>query len=67
MKDMMDIIDMLAESAKILIRTENDGNPLTRNFMEQTNYYLNAIAVIIKQLWTKKFVLQLSNYYQTTQ
>lgn len=50
MKDMMDIIDMLAESAKILIRTENDGNPLTRNFMEQTNYYLNAIAVIIKQL-----------------
>ena len=46
--EMLAVIDIIAKSAVILVRTEIDGDILTRNWMEQTNYYLNMIAYIIQ-------------------
>ena len=45
-EEMLAMIGIYMESAAILIRTEMDEDILTRNWMEQTNYYLNIIAYI---------------------
>ena len=53
-EEMLAMVGIMAkisvESAMILIRTEIDGDYLTRNWMEQTNYYLNIIAYIIQNI-----------------
>ena len=47
-EEMLAVVDIIAKSAVILVKTEIDGDILTRNWMEQTNYYLNMIAYIIQ-------------------
>ena len=42
--------DMIAAAAVMAAATEIDGDPFTRNWMEQTNYYLNMIAYIIQKM-----------------
>ena len=49
-EEMLAVVDIIAKSAVILVRTEIDGDILTRNWMEQTNYYLNMIAYIIQKM-----------------
>ena len=50
-EEILAMVDIIAKSAVILVRTEIDGDILTRNWMEQTNYYLNMIAYIIQKIW----------------
>ena len=42
------LAEIIAASGVIFVRTEIDEDILTRNWMEQTNYYLNIIAYIQK-------------------
>ena len=44
------LADIIAASAVIFVRTEIDEDILTRNWMEQTNYYLNIIAYMIQKI-----------------
>ena len=49
-EDTLAMVDLIAQSAVILVKTEIDGDFLTRNWMEQTNYYLNIFAFLIQKL-----------------
>ena len=42
--------DMIATAAVMAVATEIDGDPFTRNWMEQTNYYLNIISYIMQKI-----------------
>ena len=44
------MVDIIAASAVIYVTTEIDEDPFTRNWMEQTNYYLNVISYIMQKI-----------------
>jgi len=42
--------DMIAAAAVMAAATEIDGDPFTRNWMEQTNLYLNVISYFMQKI-----------------
>ena len=50
-EDTLAMVDLIAQSTVILVKTEIDGDILTRNWMEQTNYYLNMFAYVMQKMW----------------
>ena len=42
--------EIIAASAVLYITTEIDEDPFTRNWMEQTNFYLNVISYVMQKI-----------------